>query len=75
MMRMSDLTPEQRAELTFDTTLTFDDVWRSLGSEWLPKDLRALICRTIVRLPTPIADFASRNGWRFSGGRTRRQNS
>ena len=48
MMRMSDLTPEQRAELTFDTTLTFDDVWCSLGSEWLPEDLRALICRTRV---------------------------
>ena len=48
-------------ELTFDTTLTFDDVWCSLGSEWLPEDLRALICRTIVQLPPQIADFASRN--------------
>jgi hypothetical protein len=48
-------------ELTFDTTLTFDDVWRSLQSEWLPEDLRALICRTIVRLPASIAEFASRN--------------
>ena len=48
-------------ELTFDITLTFDDVLRSLQSEWLPEDLRALICRTIVQLPAPIADFASRN--------------
>ncbi len=37
-------------------TVTAADVWYSLGSEWLPDNVRALICKTIVRLPKDVQD-------------------
>jgi len=43
---------------TVDTSSAFADVWESIGSHWLPDDMRALICRTIMHLPAAVADFA-----------------
>ena len=38
-----------------------DDAWYELDRDWLSDDLRAVICKAIVRLPSDVQDFALNN--------------
>jgi hypothetical protein len=39
----------------------FELMWYQLDQSWLPDELRGLICRTIMRLPEDVQEFAIYN--------------
>jgi hypothetical protein len=46
---------------TGDAALSLEMAWYELDQGWLPNDLRAVICKAIVRLPPEVQDFALNN--------------
>lgn len=40
--------------------MTIEEALYELGQDWLPDDLQVVICKTIIRLPLDVQDFALR---------------